>query len=352
MLLSLMGASPVRAEAGAGGADEGGVPAVAGRYVTRLQERVKKADESALRGSQLLADGDYEGAIREFKAALDLLPDAPMTKDRKDAYTKQYANASVKLARQRAEEAEYAEAITLVQNVLAPSVDPDNYEAKKLLEQLNDPEYYNPALTPDHLDRVRVVEKALKTGQGYIDIGDFDGAEREYFKALNADRHNMAARRSLEDVERQRMDYYEVARNHTRADFLRRVAEGWEMPVPVTITGEAGPQELEDTSTSRIQKIEAKLTSIIIPNIEFVNTPLSDALDFLRQRAEELDTDSNPEDRGVDIILNVGGGLGEAPCPMPVERRPPVVVPDLDLNPAVEPPVVLAGAVPRRPRSH
>ncbi|MCB1233767.1 MAG: type II and III secretion system protein [Verrucomicrobiae bacterium] len=238
-----------------------------------------------------------------------------MTKDRKDAYTKQYANASVKLARQRAEEAEYAEAITLVQNVLAPSVDPDNYEAKKLLEQLNDPEYYNPALTPDHLDRVRVVEKALKTGQGYIDIGDFDGAEREYFKALNADRYNMAARRSLEDVERQRMDYYEVARNHTRADFLRRVAEGWEMPVPVTITGEAGPQELEDTSTSRIQKIEAKLTSIIIPNIEFVNTPLSDALDFLRQRAEELDTDSNPEDRGVDIILNVGGGLGGGPVP-------------------------------------
>ncbi|MCB1087822.1 MAG: hypothetical protein KDM63_12305, partial [Verrucomicrobiae bacterium] len=58
----------VKGEAGAGGgADDGGIPAIAGRFVTRLQERVQKADEAALRGSQLLADGDYEGAITEFK---------------------------------------------------------------------------------------------------------------------------------------------------------------------------------------------------------------------------------------------------------------------------------------------
>ena len=309
------------AEAGAGGGGggsagaEGGVPGVASRYVTRMQERVKKADDAALRGSQLLADGDYEGAITEFRSALDFLPDAPMTKDRRDAYTKQYANASVKLARQRAEEAQYDEAITLVQNVMAPDVDPDNYEAKVLLEQLNDPEYYSPAVTPDHLERVRQVERGLKVGQGFIEIGDFDGAEREYWAVLNKDPYNQAARRSLEEVERERSDYFEVARNHTRAEFLRRVAEGWESPVPYRSGAEGVTADsIVDGDTKGIQEIERKLKTIIIPSVEFVNTPLSDTLDFLRERAAELDQDPDPLNRGIDIILNTGGGIGGAPA--------------------------------------
>lgn len=309
----------VRAEAGAGGASAGGgVPQVASRYVTRLQERVKKADEAALRGSQLLADGDYEGAITEFRAAIDLLPDAPVTRDRREAYVKQYANACVKLARQRAEEAEYEEARTLLENVLAPDIDPDNYEAKKLLEQLNDPEWYSPALTPEHLDNVRIVEKALKTAQGYLDIGDFDKAQAEYFKVLNADRYNSAARRGMEAVDNERMDYYETARNQTRREFIRRVAEEWALPVPASVTGAVLPDSTAgSTTTDQIAEIENKLKTIIVPSVEFVSTPLRDAIDFLRSRAQELDPDPDPTKRGVDIILATGGGGGGVAAPAP-----------------------------------
>ena len=311
----------LKAEAGAGGgvADGGGVPQVASRYVTRLQERVKKADEAALRGSQLLADGDYEGAITEFRAAIDLLPDAPITRDRRDAYVKQYANASVKLAKQRADEAEYEEARTLLENVLAPDIDPDNYEAKKLLEKLNDPEWYSPALTPEHLENVRIVEKALKTAQGYVDIGDFDKAQEEYFKVLNADPYNSAARRGMEAVDQERMDYYETARNQTRAEFIRRVSQEWALPVPVSVTGEGllSDVTIGDTTTDRIAEIENKLKTIIIPSVEFVSTPLRDAIDFLRSRAQELDPTPDPTRRGVDIILATGGSGGGMAAPAP-----------------------------------
>ena len=165
----------------------GGVPAIATNYVIRLQERVKKADEAALRGSQLMADGDYQGAIDQYRAALDFLPDAPMTEPRRRAYIKQYARASVLLATQRAEEGRYPEAIALVEDVLQPSVDPDDIDAKRLLERLNDPDYYSPALTPQHLERVRRVKLALKTANGFINIGDYDRADREFHKALNDD---------------------------------------------------------------------------------------------------------------------------------------------------------------------
>src|SRR5690606_30172190 len=146
---------------------------------------------------QLMADGDYQGAIDQYRAALDLLPDAPMTEPRRRAYIKQFSRASVLLATQRAEEGRYPEAIALVEEVLQPSVDPDNIDAKKLLERLNDPDYYSPALTPSHLERVRRVKLALKTAEGYVLLGDYDRADREYNKALNDDRYNTAARRGM-----------------------------------------------------------------------------------------------------------------------------------------------------------
>ncbi|MEX2579595.1 MAG: Amuc_1098 family type IV pilus outer membrane protein [Verrucomicrobiales bacterium] len=304
------------------GSGEGGVPAVATNYVIRLQERVKKADEAALRGSQLMADGDYQGAIDQYRAALDLLPEAPMTEPRRRAYIKQFARASVLLARKRAEEGRYPEAIALVEEVLQPSVDPDNIDAKRLLEQLNDPDYYSPALTPAHLERVRRVKLALKTGQGYIDLGDYDRADREFHKALNEDPYNTAARRLGEEAERYRMNYYDAAYDHTRAKMLAEVAAGWESPVPAGLEGGPDIAIPTDTSTTQIRRTEEKLKTIVIPSIEFSDTPLTDALEFLQQRSVELDhAETNPAQKGVNIILDTGsfggGGGGAAPAPDP-----------------------------------
>jgi len=296
----------------------GGVPAIATNYVIRLQERVKKADEAALRGSQLMADGDYQGAIDQYRAALDLLPDAPMTEPRRRAYIKQYARASVLLATQRAEEGRYPEAIALVEDVLQPSVDPDNIDAKRLLERLNDPDYYSPALTPQHLERVRRVKLALKTANGFINIGDYDRADREFHKALNDDPYNIAARRGQEKNERHRLDYYDQAYDHTRSRFLREIAAGWEMPVPAGIDGGPIINIPTETSTTDIRRIEEKLKTIILPSVEFAETPLSDALDFLQQKSVDLDiNESDPAKKGVNIVLDagiLGGGGGAAPA--------------------------------------
>lgn len=301
---------------GSGGS---GVPSIASHYVIQLQERVKKADEAALRGSQLMADGDYQGAIDQYRAALDLLPDAPMTEPRRRAYIKQFSRASVLLARDRAAEGRYPESIALVEEVLQPSVDPDNIDAKKLLEQLNDPDYYSPAMSPSHLERVRRVKLALKTAQGYVDLGDYDRADREYHKALNDDPYNVAARRGQENNERHRMDYYDVAYDHTRSRMLRQVAEGWEMPVPASLDVAPDVTLPTDTSTTDIRRTEEKLKTIIIPSLEFADTPLSDALEFIQQRSVELDVgETNVAKKGVNIILDagiLGGGGGGAAAP-------------------------------------
>ena len=307
------GAGLVAGPTGYGSGGDSGVPSIATNYVIRLQEDVKKADEAALRGSQLMADGDYQGAIDQYRAALDLLPDAPMTEPRRRAYIKQFSRASVLLATQRAEEGRYPESIALVEEVLQPSVDPDNIDAKRLLERLNDPDYYSPALTPAHLERVRRVKLALKTAQGYLDLGDYDRADREFNKALYEDPYNTAARRGMEDNERHKMNYYDQAYNHTRARMLAEVTAGWESPVPASLDIGPGVAIPQDTSTTEIRRIEEKLKTIIIPSVEFADTPLSDAVQFLQSRSVELDiAETNPARKGINIIIDSGAAPGGA----------------------------------------
>ena len=308
---------------GSARAGGGPIPGIARAYVIRLQEQVKQADAAAIRGSQLMADGDYEGAIDQYRAALDLLPDAQVTAQRRTAYVKQFSRAATQLARQYADAARYNEAMGLIEEVLRPTISPDNIEAKRLLEQLNDPEYYSPALSPAHLERVRKVKMALKTGQGYLDYGDYDRAEREYHKALNIDRYNSAARRSLEDVERHRLNYYEVARDHTRAAFLREIASEWEMPVPSSIT----TPEIDDVrggTTAQIQINQDKLKNIRLPSVEFAETPLKDALEFLQNKSVELDfKEADPTKKGINIILQAGDGSSAPVAPPAGGGAPP-----------------------------
>ncbi len=55
------------------------------------------------------------------------------------------------------------------------------------------------------------------------------------------------------------------------------------------------------------QKIEAKLDSIIIPKIEFHETTLSEALDWLRETSRQLDVAGIPAaERGVNIAFMTG----------------------------------------------
>lgn len=286
------------------------VPDAARKAVARRQELVAKADDAALRGQRFMADKDFDAAVTEFRKALDLLPDAPVVQERRNEYTRQFADASVALARQRAEEGRYDESIKLVTAVLDPGIDPENREARQLLEDLNDPEIYSPAVTPEHIARVKRVETALKVAESYIRLGDYDSAEQKYFEALNFDPYNSASRRGLEDVERQRRLYYDSAYDQTRATFLRQVSELWELEVPRF--GLTGGEIIEPTAEiTGVDYINEKLKRIYIPEIEFEDTPLSDAIDFLRAKSVELDDlEPDPSRKGINIIIRTGGSGG------------------------------------------
>ena len=294
--------------AGSGGY---GVSGIAERELVRRQNAIAEADAAVIEGNRLYDEGDYEGAIGEYGRALALYPDAPVVAARRQTAIASYADASVELAKQRAENGEYDNARNLLNTVLSDEYDPNNEAAKELLENLEDPERYNPANSAEHMADVQEVKRLLSFAQGKYDLGDFDEARNTLNQVLVIDRYNTAARRQLEKLERRISLHHESSRDHTRAAMIRAVDELWETYVPDSSLGGDGDEyagEVDGTvATSQ------KLKQIRLPLISLEDATIQEAVDLLRIQSIQYDTTGVGGDKGVNIVIKEGssGGGGE-----------------------------------------
>ena len=124
----------------------------------------------------------------------------------------------------------YTEARDQLEKVL--TADPNNSDARRELDFLDDPVRANPALTYEHGKNVDDVRRKLYTAEGNYNLGKYDDAKREYESTLRIDPYNSAARRGLERVESAKSDYYRAAYDHTRSELLSQVDAAWELSVP------------------------------------------------------------------------------------------------------------------------
>src|SRR5207302_893216 len=132
--------------------------------------------------------------------------------------------------------------------------------------------------------------------------GQYDEAMKSYDRVLALDPYNTAARRGQEKIDNTKYQYGEEAYNESRARQLWKVEEAWQQPVRKY--GAVGPVadnkgrggELRGTA-----QMTNKLNSIIIPHIEFRDTTIREAIDFLREQAAEND----PSGQGVNIVLRL-----------------------------------------------
>jgi len=296
---SAMPATVSVATAGEGGSSLSGL---AQREMIRRQDAVAESDALLNQGREAFARGDYQMAVDKYRQALDRLPDAPMVSDRRQSYIAHLSDASVALAMQHRKVGKYPEARVLLEGVIL--VDANNVDAKRELGYLDDPIRTNPALTFEHTQNVDKVRRGLYTAEGNFNLGKYDEAKREYNNVLRLDGYNSAARRGLERVATAKSDYYRAAYDHTRAELLGQVDAAWELSVPADAP-------LVDPSTfggnemsSGVAYITEKLKRIVIPRIDFEDTTVEEAIDFLRLRAAELDTtELDPARKGVNFVI-------------------------------------------------
>jgi general secretion pathway protein D len=283
----------------------------------RRLNAVEEANLSMSDGKRLEEENDFEGALKKYRFALDNIPrNAPNFTGTRGRASQLFADVSVRLAHQRATEGRFDVARQLIDAVLTDEVNANHKNAKRLLLRLDDPEWYNHALTPEHVENVAEVDRLLKVGKGYYDLGDFDNAEKQYDSVLRLDRYNTAARRGQQEVEHARRQYHQSSRDHTRGRLLRQVDEAWETQVPLLTVGGRDQLGGDSDSTGR-EYIARKLKETIIPNITFDEATVDEAIEYLRTKSIQHDPfETDEAQKGINIVRrqNATGPDGAAPA--------------------------------------
>ncbi len=278
---------------------------VAQREIIRRQAAVTDADKLFLEGREAYAKADFQQAVDKYRGALSILPDATTLSDRRQSYTEHLGDASVALAQQFRKVGKYDEARTLLDGVLAPDIDPNNFAAKQELGYLDDPIRTNPALDYEYTKDVDEVRRTLYTAQGNYDLGKFDAAKQNYEDVIRVDPYNSAARRGMEKIAATKSDYYRAAYDQTRAELLMQVDQAWELSVPAALpSGDDTGFDTNSGPSGGVAYITEKLRRIVIPRIDFEDTTVEEAIDFLRLRSVELDTlELDPDKKGVNFVI-------------------------------------------------
>src|SRR5207247_4109463 len=111
----------------------------------------------------------------------------------------------------------------------------------------------------------------------------------------------------------------EEAYDETRARHLWKVEEAWQQPVrKYGAVGPAADNKGRGGEVRGTAQMTNKMNSIIIPHIEFRDTTIREAIEFLREQAAEND----PSGQGVNIVLRLVP-LGQVAGPSAPVLPPP-----------------------------
>ena len=279
------------------------VDRIASREVTRRQATLPKGDAALVRGKAAMLSGDYGAAHEEFRAAVKYIPDAVVTSRAHDEAVGGFCLTGIKLAEQQIAKGKYKRAEALCREMLGNRYNPNYRPAAELLVRLQHLESLNRTAGPEFLSKVEDVKRLLAEADGYFNSARFDLAFKKYEQVLNLDPSNAAARRGQERINLSRTHYGEEAYNETRSRQLWQVQKGWEEPVRQfgRVIESSSSLGREMTGTARIA---SKLHNIIIPRIEFRDASVREAIEFLRQQAEENDPATEGR-RGINIVLRM-----------------------------------------------
>jgi len=314
---------------------------VAEREVQRRQATIPQGEAALTRAKSAMKAKNYTLAHEEFRSAVGYLPDAVVSGKAHDQAVDGFCKSGVALAEARIAEGRNADAEAILSEILSNRYDPKFRPAHLLYTRLRQPGSFDktsfdktvrtgndaevdcagkPALPfPERVERVK---ELLADADSFYQSGRYDLAMKRYDQVLCLDPYNTAARRGQEKIDNTKYQYGEEAYNETRSRQMWKVEEAWQQPLRKY--GAVGPSAAigaqRDLGGSAL--VSKKLSSIIIPHIEFRDATIREAIEVLREQAAENDT--GPEgQRGVNIVLRLVPTGQIAPPSMPVEPVAP-----------------------------
>jgi general secretion pathway protein D len=290
---------------------------VAQRELVRRKDYTARGEAALATARGLYREKDFEGAVAQYKLACDLIPNSAHTAGPYAEAVNGFCKASCRFAEQRIAEGRYVDAQNQLKLVLDERYNPRCREAVVILARLETPGYYNQTIGPKFRAKVEQVKQYLLEADGFRETGRYDMAMKRYDQVLALDPYNIAAREGQEQVDLKRDHYADAAYNETRGRLLWQLDSKWAMPVrKFNVTEITTIENNQDAAGTA--RINAKLQRIILPRLEFREATIREALEFLRKKSVELDTqEPDPARRGVSFVLKL-----ETPSVTPAPAAP------------------------------
>src|SRR5215831_232083 len=283
---------------------------IAEREVQRRQAAIPAGEAALARGKSALHSRNYTVAYQEFKTAISYLPDSVVSGRAHDEAADGVCKSGTVLAEARIAQGDYAGAESILSEILN-LYDPNCRKAQELSANVRQPGYFNKTVDAGFINKVEEVKRLLAEADGYYQSGQYDKAMKSYDRVLGLDPYNTAARRGQERVNNTKYQYGEEAYNETRSRALWKVEEAWQQPVrKYGAVGPAADNKGRGIETRGTAQMSNKLNSIIIPHVEFRDTTIREAIEFLREQA----TENDPSGQGVNIVLRLAP-LGQIAAP-------------------------------------
>lgn len=285
------------------------------------QEQIKRMETSLAlattldEAGQLVRAKDYARARVRYNSIIEQTTSTGPNAQLHARAKQELAAVSAIQAREAEKEKRFAQARSLWQEAVA--LDPTNpaYAAGLRGVDQKDPPLSrqypgNTAATPELLEKVTQIQKLLFEGDSFHESGQYQRAISRYKEILTIDPYHKVARQRIERTEKAKYRAASVRLDARREKALIEVDEAYATrPVARRIA----PAEVttDVTTRSNVAGVFDKLESIIIPELNFNEVDVADAVRFLNEQSKALD----PERKGINFVLKVNPTVTAAPAP-------------------------------------
>jgi len=274
-------------------------------------EAIKRVERSLLynkqleEGAKLLAAGELKTARDRFKAVTDATENEPAFLETHVIARKGAAKTVAIQAAIEEKNKKYKAARSLL--LEAVELDPTNssYQVSlaRVKAQTKDLEQQYPgnkAVTSELQEKIANIQRLMFEGDSFMETGQYSRAIGRYKEVLTIDEFNDNARKRIQKVEKIKYNAATVRKDARREKALYNVETEWPT-VPIdrkeyTLT--TAGQAVQQTGALRLYD---KLEKIIIPELNFSEVDIADAVKFLEDQSRALDPD--PDKTGVNFVL-------------------------------------------------
>lgn len=295
------------------------------RELARRLARQQRGIEETEAGKAELKKKNYNDAFGHFSNACNDIAPSDATKSARAEAVDGLTVSGRRLAEQRVTEGYYATAVQVLKEVLKHN--PNDKGTLKLLANIEAPDYFNKGMTPQHRANVEEVKDHFIMAKNYKDLGRNDLALTRTERILNVDKDNIAAKKLRGEIYEQKDRAALAGYDAARSQAMFEVTREWERPYRRFSAKAVEIRSESRTNAPSTTSIMRKLSEIKIPKVDFKESTVREAMDFLMQRAKSLDSTGE----GVNIVLKLDEAGGFSAPPPPAATPGGLSIPGLDV---------------------